>query len=246
MSKLKATKRLITAIAALVASVVLCIGVCLAWFSAIDRVSGGGMSESLKQQNIESFTVTAYTLEELNDDGGAAYKKGDKVTGDPVSMKDYGSLNGTTALLLEISYKFREVSNRNYGIFADCNRERVLEQNGTDENQTINFKSNLSDAVTIYRAVVDAEGKVSLTENGALEFTDDSGGEIIKDRVVLNGSAITDADTDIHTIYAVIDYNELHITTLYARALNEGGTLNSQMVFNGDITFYIEETVGAN
>ena len=55
---MKASKNLIRAIAALVASSVLCVGVCLAWFSANKKVDAGGFNSYAKGVNIAKFQIT--------------------------------------------------------------------------------------------------------------------------------------------------------------------------------------------
>ena len=86
---MKASKNLIRAIAALVASSVLCVGVCLAWFSANKKVDAGGFNSYAKGVNIAKFQITAYQLEAV-EGNDTEYKKGEELT--PAQMKVYGGL----------------------------------------------------------------------------------------------------------------------------------------------------------
>ncbi|MDE6374092.1 MAG: hypothetical protein K2L72_06285, partial [Clostridia bacterium] len=239
---MKATKRLLSAVAALVASIVFCVGVCLAWFAITEKVDGNGMHSEVRGINIQTFTVTAYKLTETD----GVYIKGDALTGSAVRMESYGGLNpATTALLLEISYSFYTVEGKNYNVYAKCNKavQSVSPVEGGDDL----FECNLSDAVRICEATVEGSS-VTLSDGEAKSFfsveeTAD-GSETVKSDMLLNGRGLSDGTGDQTVkLYFVIDYYDLYVNELYALILNNGGTLNSAITFTGedDIGFYMQE-----
>lgn len=182
---MKASKNLIRAIAALVASSVLCVGVCLAWFSANKKVDAGGFNSYAKGVNIAKFQITAYQLEAV-EGNDTEYKKGEELT--PSQMKVYGGLNGgTTAVLLRIEYAFKQELGKNYEIHATCkNDERSITKVAGEDK----FDCYLSDAVTFYRAS-EAGGAVSAGE--AFGFFKTSGLTETKSKnLKISTAAITD------------------------------------------------------
>lgn len=241
---MKATKRLLGAIAALVASIVLCIGVCLAWFSVNDKVNGNGMQSGVKGVNIKTLNVTAYKLTEAAADG--VYIKGAAISGNAVKMESYGGLNpATTALLLEISYSFYSAEGKNYNLYAKCNK--TLQSVSPVAGGGDLFECHLSDAVRLYGAAVEGTS-VTLTDSEGKSFfsveeTED-GSQTVKSDVILNGQGLSDGTgEETVRLYFVIDYYDLYVNELYALILNNGGTLNSAITFSGedDIGFYMEE-----
>lgn len=234
---MKASKNLIRAIAALVASAVLCVGVCLAWFSANKKVDAGGSNSYAKGVNIAKFQITAYQLEAV-EGSDTGYKKGEELS--PSQMKVYGGLNGgTTAVLLRIEYAFKEELGKNYEIHATCkNDERSITKVAGEDK----FDCYLSDAVTFYRA---SEVGGAVTAGEAFGFFKTSGLTETKSKnLKINTAAITDggsAGAD-NALSLIMDYSDNYITKLYSLALENGGTLNSQMTFAGDLQFYMEET----
>lgn len=253
---MKATKRLVKAVAALVASVILCIGVCLAWFAVNDNVDANGLNSSVAGENITKFNVSAYSLSE-NGDG---YTIGEKVQGNgSVVMEAYGSeLDGTrktTALLLEISYDCKD---KTFRIQAECNKKYGFE--GQTPNDDDTFVCYLSDAVEIFKNVTvtkNGENIVggTVSKGGAGETfteekttTDENGAE--ETLIIKNGLLIADGITKgSGAKYCIIDYSEYNIMRLYALAADSGGGISSTINFSfgtqdeKDIVFYMEETV---
>lgn len=239
----KVTKRLIKAIIALVASVVLCIGVCLAWFSANDRVGGKGMGNSSRGVNISEFTVTAYELTDrtvaANGTVSYSYDTAKKLmTKDSgVYMYPYGNIeDNETAALLEFKYKFDKQLGKDYGIFAQLNKD-VKNENDRDvvaetaAGSDYDFVSDLSSATDFFGASVSGStvtlsNKISAEADGK--------------KVNLNDGKATDADTTL-TFYCVIDYDENKVFQLYLQAGELGGEIWSQMRFANDIRFYMTE-----
>ena len=179
----RASKRLIHAIIALVASVILCIGACLAWFAMNNEVSGNGLQTQVKSGDIVDFKVTAYYLdyssgnknysvvagdsELIKDANGTQLTidhNGDKiinsltsegVTGDMDVMRPY-SVNGayTTAVLFKVEYEIVDGSSKNFRIFAECDEDSRLKVEETVvENK---FTSYLSNTVTFVSATQSA------------------------------------------------------------------------------------------
>ena len=188
----KASKRLINAIIALVASVILCIGVCLAWFAMNDEVTGEGMQTQIKSGDIVSFNVTAYYLdysssnnnykvvagdsELIKDANGTKLTidhNGDKIinsltstgtTGDMDVMRPY-SVNGgyTTAVLFKVEYEIVDGSSKKFRIFAECDEDSRLKVTEVSKDK---FKSYLSNTVTFVSATQSA------TANGSSTFAE--------------------------------------------------------------------------
>ncbi|MDE7087203.1 MAG: hypothetical protein K2O67_03320 [Clostridia bacterium] len=246
--KTKASKRLIRAIIAFAASIVLCVGVCLAWFLKVEEVDSSGMKPTFKGINIKEFNVTAYSL--LNNNGVLTVDE--KLTGDTIEMQPYGGLtayNATQALLLEISYVFKQNTGKTYKIFTDC--DLTPQQVDRDEDAEDGFICHLSDAVKYDRATLAGEAVsgavVTLTEDEQLSYlyqttNDENETVYAKQQLTLNDFEITDEDVEGGKFYIVIDYDPLYVAELYSAVLNADGTLNSAIVFNGDMSFYMKET----
>ena len=234
---MKATKRLTKSIVALVASLVLCVGVCIAWFATSNFVDSKGSSSQLQNVNISVFKVTAYHLKAGATDG--AYIIGDKI--DDAKMDGYGEItndkDARTAVLLEIEYEFVGTQNKSYNIYANCSEEvRSVEK---DDKKEDNFICNLSDAVKIFRAELNG-GNVTLAEGGELDFFATENDATVKKNLTVNADAISDV-ARAGVCRVVLDYDDMYIAQLYAIALDKDGTLSSKMDFTGDIEIYIEE-----
>lgn len=253
MKALKASKGLLKAVICLAVSVLLSVGVCLAWFIMNSDAGGKGMGATIDGTNIESLTVTAYTLKDktVPEDGGAVtYTIDTAKAGDAVEMEAYGgmiSTASTKALLLEINYKFKETLDKNYNIYVTCDKSpRFLENIGA----TANFNCHLSDAVSLFYADVDGTTVTLGAERTFFGTETDGEGETktVKRDLVLNGAAITDTpDGNLSStlegkLYCIIDYSEDNITELYALALSNGGTLSSEMSFKDDLKLFMQET----
>lgn len=254
MKVVKVTKRLIGAIGALIVSVVLCIGVCLAWFASNDDVNGNGLSSSVHDEDISEFVVSAYSLTK-NADG--TYAIGAKSSGSLVEMAAYGGgLIGsetTTALLLHITYVTKN-PNKTFRVQANCNKEYSLTPK-EDENDT--FQCYLSDAVEIFKDVTVTKSGTEVA-GGTLEIN--AAGEKFAKEETVNGEKVTNkydipiaedlkSDSGSGEVFCVIDYSEDNITALYAIAAENGGGISSQIKFSfgatdgaTDIVFFIEES----
>lgn len=167
----KASKRLIWSIIALVASVVLCIGVCLAWFAANREVYGEGLHTNLHSKDIIDFKVTAYYLNEGKDEANAGtFTKGDgnldpdkkvidkngdgeiNTTGEKDVMRPFSLDNAyTTAVLYKIDYVLAgDVnSDKTFRIFAECPDTSRIKVETSDR---VSFNSSLSNAVKFFNA----------------------------------------------------------------------------------------------
>lgn len=170
----RASKRLIHAIIALVASVILCIGACLAWFAMNNEVSGNGLQTQVKSGDIVDFKVTAYYLdyssgnknysvvagnsELIKDANGtplAIDHNGDMIINSSDSSKDVMrpySLMGeyTTAVLFKVEYEIEDGSSKKFRIFAECDEDSLL--NVERDGETTNFTSGLSNTITFVSA----------------------------------------------------------------------------------------------
>ncbi|MDE7380141.1 MAG: hypothetical protein K2N14_03715 [Clostridia bacterium] len=243
MAYVKVTKRLIKAICALVASVVLAIGVCLAWYVQNQKVEGNGLNAHLNDVNIKSFTVKAYSLKDKRETTGVTtYKVVAPVTEDEdggIKMEAYGNLWGReTALLLEFKYQFNQVLNKNYAIYAELEKNigEVIENEVTGTE--FDFLCDLSMATGFYGAAVDggvAEDGAAVTRKAALTADDED-----EKYINLNGGSATESD-DVLTFYCIIDYVSDNMDSLYLRVCELGGTIWSKMLFKDDINFYMQE-----
>ncbi|MGN0808035.1 MAG: beta strand repeat-containing protein [Candidatus Coproplasma sp.] len=169
----RASKRLIMSIIALVASVILCIGVCLAWFAMNNEVSGNGMQTQVKSGDIVDFNVTAYYLNyetnaysvtngnfELNGIPVTVDYNNDKIINTLSTesegtkkdvMRPYSVSGGyTTAVLFKVEYEIVDGSSKKFRIFAECDEDSRLKV--TDEDEDDNFTSYLSNTVTFVSA----------------------------------------------------------------------------------------------
>lgn len=241
--QMKASIRLIKALVALAASLVLCIGVCFAWFAMNNNVYANGLRSQVNDVNIKSFTVTAYSLKNKRVSSGTmTYKVDAPVTADNdggVKMEAYGNLWGReTALLLEFKYEFSENLGKNYAIYAEL--EKTIGE--VIENETAgteyDFVCDLSLATEFYGAVVaggEATEGASVTRYAAL--TADANNE---NRVNLNGGSASESD-DVFTFYCIIDYDAGNMDSLYLKVCELGGSIFSKMLFKDDIDFYMQE-----
>lgn len=241
MKVLKASKRLVTAIIGFVLSLVLCIGVCLAWFAINGEVDANGLNSGMRGINITQFSVTAYTLKDRKTANGVTtFTLGEEATvvDDAVKMENYGNLFGReTALLLEFSYDFDKALGSNYGIFAEFTKT-IEDENGVVENPESNgnFLSDLSAATAFYGASLAAGtgGATVVTQSAGLT-ADES------ERVNLNNSAATDEHAGtVEKFYCIIDYDQQKISDLYLRVTFLGGSIWSQIEFNYNMLFYIK------
>ncbi|MDE7257048.1 MAG: hypothetical protein K2N50_03730 [Clostridia bacterium] len=238
---MKASKGLIKAVIAFVASVVLCVGVCFAWFVQNNNVDANGLNPGIKAPNIKAFTVTAFSLYDktTKTTGGQSvttYEIGPAVSGNSVLMAPYGNMeNEETALLLEFKYVFAEDLGKNYGIFAHLQRligEGTVQEVDDTESTEYDFKCDLSSAIGFYGATVSG---TTVTRE------DNISGEDAK-LICLNGGAATDGTVNTELVfYCIIDYVESEIDLLYRKAGDMGGDIWSQMRFDNDIDFYMQE-----
>ncbi|MCM1545890.1 MAG: hypothetical protein NC033_02530 [Clostridiales bacterium] len=243
---MKASARLIKALLALAGSVVLSIGVCLAWFATNGEVDANDLNSMIKSTNISEFNITAYNLTDKTSgaNGAVSYKlgsvRGESAKGDAIELPVYGGLGvDVTAILLRFDCKFIEPEGNNYDVAAAFS-EKVgdeVEKYGTDG---IDLICELSDVLDFY--VTDATTETTVGNSVAL-------GEKISHskedtELILNGGAASDTESITYSFFVIIDYNEQSIEEKYAFALNnvEGCTLNSQMKFASNMSFYVAET----
>ena len=257
---LRASKKLIAAIASLLASAILCIGVCLAWYATAREVDGSGMGQHLTDDGIEGFDITAYYL----DADGSAYKKATtgNVTdefGMPVDVdfKEQGVLDDdesdamrpyiltdryATAVLFEINYNIK-VTGNTYRIFVKCADDSDLQVEASGNN----FKSPLSNSVFLVNATGNNVG--SSNENFTYKKTDvqpfvRSKENYDKYYKIICAENIHPVENDVssymNTLYVIMDYDPALFSYLSSRMLEAGGTLSSRLIFDGDLTIGIE------
>lgn len=243
---MKVSKRLLKAVAALVASVILCLGVCLAWFSANNKVDANNANTAVRDINIKTFEVKAYRLTRASGVGNAiVYNVGNEAVGTSIKMSDYGGLvgNASTALLLEFSYVFNEALGKNYAIYAHCNDTRC-DVTGKTVGDALRLNCSLSSVINFYDIAETQTGEKPSEVTQSAQKTE----EVLPDTkssLITIKDGISDAGADgTQTIkfYCLIDYVESKIYTQYYKALSiEGTTLSTPMDFDNDISFYMQE-----
>lgn len=237
---MKASARLVKALIALVVSVVLCIGVCLAWFSSNGKTDADGMGSHIKSTNIKTFSVKAFSLTDRKESGGVVtYTVGDERKGNSVIMEEYGNIQGNeTAILLRFYCAFIEETGKHYDIAAEFAQE-VKAPVAEDTEGDCDLMCNLSEVLDFFGAVIGGTVKKGdkVVQGSSLKPAEDGG------KVNLNGGEAYDGDLT-YTFYCIIDYSDSAIEEKYLYALNniEGCSLNSQMRFVKNMSFYVAET----
>lgn len=246
---MKAPKRLLRAVIALVCSLVLCIGVCLAWFVTNGKVDANDLNSNIKCGNIKEFKIEAYTLTDKTTTvtGGqtiTTYKVGELKGNSTVAMSKFGGLEGNaiTALLLKFTFTFEENLNKNYEIYADCESTRSEIEEGDTVGGIMHLNCSLSSVIDLFDVSSTGEIEIGTTVTQTTvkqteEVANTDGSFIsLKD-------GISDSDGLSGTYYCIIDYNEDEVFTQYYKALNIDGTsLSTPMDFFCDIEFYMGES----
>lgn len=243
---MKATKRLVKALMALVASIILCIGVCLAWFATNGKVEANDMNSNIKSTNIIQFDIEAYELTDKKthtSDGNSVttFIVGNKKDGASIVMAEYGGLvnASVTALLLKFTYKFDDNLNKNYAVYADCESTRgAITSTGTGADLVL--KCALSSVIDFYDVSATGEIEVGTTVTQLTGKQGENAGE--SGTLIALKDGITDS-VKSGSFYCIIDYTENKIFAQYYKALSiEGTSLSTPMDFLPDIEFYIGES----
>ena len=265
----KASKRLISAILALIASVLLCIGVCLAWFAVNNDVRGDGLQTQIKSNEVVGFNVTAYFLDYSSLNKTYSIVNGNKdiikdANGNVITV-DYNSdtiinsdgnnkdvmrpfsLSGeyTTAVLFKIDYEILGSSENNFRIFAQCpdtSRIKVTPVDGSPNN----FTSSLSNTVKFVQAQKSGDDYGALT--GKQTFVNELYEKSFHISLCegINAASLGDGKKNgsgnyVDTKYVIMDYERDRFTYISSLLLESGGGLNSGLTLLGDITLGIEE-----
>ena len=265
----RASKRLIMSIISLVVSVILCIGMCLAWFAMNTDVSGNGLQTQVKGSDIVSFSVNAYYLD-FNGDDKTKYIKAE--TGNVTinseltefdknsngvfntsangndEMRSYDpSRSYASAVLFEVSYEIKADSENTFRIYATCpDTTKHMTENvftvvkdSAPENDA--YYSSVSNSVFLSEATSEGSEVVIYSYNSSNNktFID---GEYNKNYTQILKTGITkEQATD--TLYYIMDYDEALFSSLTNLMLASGGTLSSTLTLDGDVVFGIEEYI---
>ncbi|MDE6074826.1 MAG: hypothetical protein K2G26_00140 [Clostridia bacterium] len=220
MKALKVSKRLLKAIIALAASIILCGGICLAWFAMNDKVGANGANTAIKDINIKDFEVKAYELKTPSYEGGVTtYSVGNEVAGPSVEMSAYGEFaGGATALLLEFSYTFNEDLGKDYAIFAYC-KDTYGEITSKTDGSGLVLDCALSSVISFYEIAgsqpASKPSTVTVDSEKENKDIDDTDGSIV---TIQEGIKDTGADgTKTIKFYCIIDYAENKIYSQYSR-----------------------------
>ncbi len=265
---MRVSKRLLFAIISLVLSVVLCAGVCLAWFSVNGEVGAGGPPAEL-EADIVDFNVKAYYLE-FSDETKTEYVKSDNgnISASFDKVVDLGS-DGTvdnsydqmrpydpvrsysTAVLFEIDYTLNAKSGRTFRIYSACPYvvAGYLDENvftvkeGSSEEE---FLSTLSNCVFMSKAQM-AGGVYSYSRSDSQTFIKDDYTKNYK-KVIAEGitasNNVDNAASNTGKLLVIVDYDTTLFTGISTYMLEEGGLLNSRLTFGGDIVFGMESYTG--
>ena len=249
---MKATKRLIKACVTLIVSVVLCVGICFAWFATKREVDADGLKSNIRGSNIKTFTVAAYNLKSDEDVAGRYSVEG-AVPGSVVdgvnifSMPNYGGIGNdkTTALLLEFTYSFYENLGKSYTVYAECQSTNVKLTPilDTEKNTVSSLNCALSSVVSFYGIKETPASKPAVVNQDAQFATGEMEGNADGSIVKLNADAISDTGgTARITFYCIIDYDDTKIYNQLVEALEiEGATALTPLHFVKDIDFYMSE-----
>ena len=264
----KASKRLISAILALIASVLLCIGVCLAWFAVNNDVRGDGLQTQINSNEVVGFNVTAYFLDYSSLNKTYSIVNGNKdiikdANGNVITV-DYNSdtiinsdgnnkdvmrpfsLSGeyTTAVLFKIDYEILGSSENNFRIFAQCpdtSRIKVTPVDGSPNN----FTSSLSNTVKFVQVQKSGDDYGALT--GKQTFVNELYEKTFHISLFdgINADSLdgkkNGSGNYADTKYVIMDYERDRFTYISSLLLESGGGLNSGLTLLGDITLGIEE-----
>ncbi len=198
------------------------------------------MNSYIKSTNIKSFTVTAYELTDKKASNNVVtYKVGDVLGGSTVKMEEYGNIYGNeTAVLLKFVCTFIETTGKNYDVGAAF-AKNVDAPVDKDDTGDCDLMCNLSEVLDFFGTDITASvAKGDTVTRGGELSPEEDGSE-----VNLNGGAASDGELT-YTFYCIIDYSETRIQAKYMYALNNipGCSLNSQMRFDNDMSFYVAET----
>lgn len=253
------SKKLVLAIVALVVSVVVCVGACLAWFALNEKVSGNGLNFELRGDDLVSFNVTAYYLE--YDAVTASYTLAESGNhGDILNdvdqnangiinaedkMRPYGvGVSYTTAVLFKMDYEFKSDSEKDFRIFCECPTSTRLSVVRTPELGDDDFNSSLSNAIKFENA---EKSNSSYALNGQKNTFVDSNYEQcfhvdFYDGInAQNTQDKNEAGNCVGTRFVVMDYDGDRFAYLSSLLLENGGGLSSGLELLGDLLFGIEE-----
>ncbi len=258
MKAIKASKKLITAIASFVLSLVLCVGVCLAWYSANIKVGANNPSVGLIEGDIVSFTVNAYYLDtaeggyqkantgnvviEGGFETGAEHVDADTLglLEDDDFMRPYGGIGNTfaTAVLFEIEYELR-TSETSYRIFASCPASSKLDVEDSDEDDI--FTSGLSNAVGYYGATVNGEtySKSGDTADRFVQIDNTKSNVVVLEKDIVPKTANKENGNHVGKVYVIMDYLPENFIYLSSLIIRSGGTLTSGLMLTGDLSINI-------
>ena len=254
MKALKASKKLITSIICFALSLVLCVGVCLAWFAVNKKVESDGAKVGVRNSDIVKFKVTVHYLNGAT--GGYRQASTGNVTGagnvdingDGVlvsedSMRPYGGLaTFTTAVLFEIDYEI-VTSDKHYRIYASCPEDNAFTVEPLDEEKK-NFESALSNTVGFYDVKVSNDGEVfSKSGNQAEAFiknNNDKRNVIMLKENIVPSTADEETGNYVGKTYVIMDYMPESFIYLSSLMIGAGGSLQSKLSLPGDLTVNIE------
>lgn len=267
----RASKRLIHAIIALVASVILCIGACLAWFAMNNEVCGNGLQTQVKSGDIVSFEVEAYYLD-FNGSNTQNYIKAETGNVDALDkvfdnnaenkgtlgkldtfedskndeMRPYDPSKAyASAVLFKVEYEIEDGSSKTFRIFAECDEDSLL--NVERVGETTNFTSGLSNTVTFVSATqYGTAPNYTYTQTVNANPTAFVGGVGLREKSfhlnLKGGIADTEAEGNYKgTDYFIMDYEKERFAYISSLLLKNGGGLNSSLTLTGDIALGIEE-----
>lgn len=257
---MKLSKKLISSILCLIASLACCVWACFAWFTQNKITKTGGTESSVIEDAILDFDVTAYYLNYSGESdtvfvpagaGGVEAAYDINLSGTLEAddrMRPYGALSGeSTAVLFVVSYSINSQSSQSFRITASCpdaNAEIAVKGENND------FVSDLSNSVYFVTDVTrDASAGTYTAGNQTkafLSYSDGSYGKSVTLSLVEGISVPAESAENSYraTAYFIMDYNADMFAYIYSLVLQQGGDLTSALSFIGDISIGIEAETG--
>lgn len=266
----RASKRLIKAIAGLAVSLVVCVGMCLAWFTMNDKVDSSGASVQIEDADFvcdvkvyylnscydEDEVLLEGVYEKAEDGNVYGTGKNDKLEGDKAvdkpadgelssasdKMRPYGSVeNFATAVLYEVTYTIKRDSGT-YRIVATCDSDTVSVTRKPDAVDV--FDSDLSNVVGYYQAGADSGAANRFKrseENSDIMFYKADNTKVQK--LTLEGGIEYNGGKQVVS-YFIMDYMDFPFVQLSNEMVQHQGTLNSRLDFAGDLHIVFERDDG--
>jgi hypothetical protein len=235
---MKVSKKLITSLACLLLSVVVCVWACYAWFSLNGNVDAGNINTSVIDggNDIVSIEVTTYYLEEVESSSSTAIYKQVAPMGSG-DMYEYGNTdNYCTAILLQVQYEINPSTEKKFAMGASTINSTSEVQTTIGNGGKISYSSHLSNVVSFTEAKLnEGDGTFSPSGNTYNYLNKADNGDYVKSSQIYIIEDIGGASGK-QTKYLIVDYNADLFGNIFSLVLANGGNISSKVTFDGDIT----------